>query len=153
MTHKFYTKLFLSLVFFLIWALQSKTQISEGLLKLIDNKNIAYEMALTRPQTYNEDEISVSIEIIHISSFDLDSLLQKNDRVKLIYSLIKLFDDPNHDWGANLLLYAITRQLAFTIIMIKSEDKWRKSFKEKDLENWRSFFAGIMFSKKWKLAN
>jgi len=150
MTHRFNSKTIFIAAIFLIWALQGKTQISEGLLKLIDNKNIAYEMALTRPQTYNKDEISVSIEIIHISSFDLDSLLRKNDRVEFIYSLIKLFDDPNYDWGANLLLYAITRRLAFTIIMINSEDKWRKSFKEKDLEYWRSFFAGIMFSKKWK---
>jgi hypothetical protein len=147
MGSKFYRRIVFIIIFFTSFIFPCKSQLDEALLKLVSNKNIGYELALSKSKNYGNDEISVSIEIIHISSFDLDSLVRKNSKPKLIYSLIKLMDNPVYDWGANLLLYPITRRLAITIILVKSESELRNSFKKKGLEYWRSFFDGINFSK------
>lgn len=115
------------------------------LLDLISNKNIRYDIGVMKSYKGSTDKMGVSIEVVHISSFSLDSLAEKFDKVELIRKLVALIEDPNYDWGANLVLYSLTQKIGLKFIVVDNREEWLRKFKRDDAEYWRSFLEGIEY--------
>lgn len=115
------------------------------LLDLISNERISYDIGLTKSYKTSTDKLGVSIEIVHISSFSLDSLIKRIDKVELIRKIVALIDDPHYDWGANLVLYFLTQKNGLKFIIIENREDWIKKFKHDDAVYRRSFLEGIEY--------
>jgi len=127
-------------------SIKSASQLSDSiLLNKISNNNIGYDIALTKSYKSKSDKLGMSIETIHINSFSIDSLFKMVDKIELIKKLVSLLDNPQYDWGANLVLYSLTKKIAIRFIVVENRNEWQKKFKTEDIEYWRAFFKGIEF--------
>lgn len=115
------------------------------LLNLISNESISYDIGVMKSYKTKTDKMGVSIEVVHISSFSLDSLTEKFDKVELIRKMVTLIEDPNYDWGANLVLYSLTRKIGFKFVVVDNREEWLRKFKREDIEYWRTFLEGIEY--------
>lgn len=106
----------------------------------LSNDNLKYEMAkVGTSELKSGNKIALPKTVVVVKSVDVKSVLSKYKKSALLKRLIAALDDPNKDWYANILLYAITERDATSLVVIEGRADWVNSNKEKDVEYWSKY--------------
>lgn len=127
------------MVLFLPFEMAGQTAIKD-LVKSLSNDKLVFEVAKVGASRVTANTIELPKNFVVIKSYDVDALLAKVTKIKLIKSLIPMLTDTTKDWYANVLLYQITGRDATLLIVIENREAWVTRNRKKDIEYWNSYF-------------
>jgi hypothetical protein len=127
-----------------LFLISSNYSVAQGKLdkfiKNLSNNSLKYEVVKVGvSELKDSNRIVLPKTIVEVKSVDINSILSKYNKSSLIKSLIDVLNDPNKDWYANILLYAISQKDATPLIVINGRKDWVDVYKEKDLHYWNDF--------------
>jgi len=140
------------LLFILLAAVRTNAQEDAfgNFLKELNNKNATTTLALVAPQkTFDSTDHKINIHTVErrLTSVNVYTLEKTYSRKMMIKRLLPLLNDPDRDWYANLLLYALTGRSTLPIVNIDNRDKWiapvkgsTRSRKDEDVAMWQHSF-------------
>ena len=107
-----------------------------ALIEELDNRKIRY--ATESPQGSEFVSLGRQIKILE-PKIDVSALSKDADAV--VPALIHSFDNPNKDWAADLVLFAITGRDPLLLSGFENDiEGWRKTQKEIDRRHWISWW-------------
>lgn len=127
------------IVLFLPFRLVGQRQIND-FIKTVSNDKLVFEVVkVGTAKIIDSNKIELPRNSVIVKSSDVDALLSKVRKSKLIKSLIPLLNDSNKDWYANVLLYQITERDATPFMVIEDRETWVMRNREKDIEYWNNY--------------
>lgn len=117
----------------------SSTEYQKALGK-ITNKRAVFSVTNPVRITDSTGKVIASRRIVELEDGYLKKVAKKYGK-ELIPYLVKMFDDSDRDWAANVLLYALTESSAATLRYydIYKIDNWRRLQKQSDKEKWQKY--------------
>lgn len=114
-------------------------------LKYLNNQKIEFNLFFNNAVFSSVDTLETGFQIDVIGGAEALDILRKGSEV--IPSLIKLLNDKERDWAANLLLYDILNRNALLLVAIDTEEDWRSFQKDNDLNYWNNYLKNISSAK------
>ena len=111
----------------------------EKLINGLSNQDLKYEISKVGVATINDNKLTVPKMLVMIKSINVNSLAKKYKKENLIRHLITVLNDPDKDWYANVLLYAITQKEASPLLAVENRDEWIIAGREQDLKYWNNY--------------
>jgi hypothetical protein len=129
-----------------------QTQTELGIKKFISkisNNNVLY--GVTMSSTWLPDSAGDTLysrRVVFIVDKKQRYFIEHNSTALYPY-LIKLFDDEQKDWAANIILYYISKRRATGIAHMTVQDisLWRKARKNLDRKYWIDYFERTLANK------
>jgi hypothetical protein len=125
----------------------------DSFLNTLHNTDMRLDLAFVAPHerydTATKYPYFSTIERV-VTSVDMSYLMTSFPRYSLIKGLVRLLDDPDRDWYANLLLYDFARESTAKYMAFDTREKWLRpmpdttvTYKQTDVEMWRKYLAGL----------
>ncbi len=128
----------------------------DNFLKTLHNKDVSLTIELVAPEKAFDKNGKFQPSVIEriLTSVNVNLLQNTCPKYLLIQKLIKLLDDPEKDWYANLLLYNLTGKLpsisSENILRINTRIAWLRPMadggytcKSSDVKMWKKYFSGL----------
>ena len=77
--------------------------------------------------------------LVTVESINVKSILTKKNKALLINRLISELKNPDRDWYANVILYAITERDATSFSVINGREDWINFSRQSDIIYWTKF--------------
>lgn len=112
----------------------------DNIVKKLSNKELKYEIIKVGVTTLKNNKLNLPRMQVNIESLDIESLQEQVNHRKLMKKLISSLSDTTRDWYANLLLYAITKKDATSLLGIETRVNWINSLtKKNDVLYWEKY--------------
>src|ERR1700722_60234 len=98
----------------------------DSFLFTLHNKDAQTGLFLELPKYDSTKKNAIRMDIIttHVTSINMGRILNIFPKKILLLKLMALLNDPERDWYANLLLFDISKVYSFSMMQVKSRDKW-----------------------------
>jgi hypothetical protein len=136
----------------------------DSLLVNLNNKDVKFKIFL-RQSYFENGELHPFVIHRTVTSVNLTHIIDSFPKYPLISRLVKLLDDSNRDWYANLLLFSLTGLENIgtkgKIMFIKNREDWLKpAFEKSSMSNkylderfWQNYLFNLLPSDNWTKKN
>jgi hypothetical protein len=107
-------------------------------INFIKNNSIAFYIGLTQdPPKIENGKIYAGGWKYHVRVENLSNSEIERYKSFSLETWLKLLNDENTDWAANLILYDIYDRNAFMLAQNNNKNTWRKFMKQDDIKYWK----------------